>query len=92
MKKHPATWLLAVLVALGAGQAGALSSLKVSREACALVQDAKVRRDQHRRRERAILGFPNRESRIFDIHNFARVIRNSSSARFLRAPPLFSTI
>jgi len=90
MKKHPATWLLAALVALGAGQAGPLSSWQRSPEASAIVRVVKQRREQRIHRERAIRKFPNLNAGVSNSNDFPRVIDNSWSARLLRAPPLSS--
>jgi hypothetical protein len=90
MKKHQATWLLAILVALGAAQAVPLSSLQRSLETCAIVQAVKVRREQYVRRERAIRGYTNQDSRVSHSNDLPAVIRHFGNARLLRAPPLSS--
>ena len=90
MKKHPATWLLAILVALGAGQAVPLSSLQRSLETRAIVRVVKVRRDQHVPRERATREYAHEDSRVSYSNDLPTVIRHFWNARLLRAPPLSS--
>ena len=90
MKKHPATWLLAILVALGAGQAVPLSSSQRSPETCAIVQVVKVRREQHVPRVRATRGYTNRGSAVSYSNDLPTVVRHFWNARLLRAPPLSS--
>jgi hypothetical protein len=90
MKKHPATWLLAALVALGAGQAVPLSSLQGSPETSAIVQVAKERREQRVHRDRAIRKYPNPDAGVSYRNDFPKVIHSSWAARLLRAPPLSS--
>jgi hypothetical protein len=88
MKEHPATWLLAILVALGAGQAVPLSSLRRSPETCALVQVVRARREQLVRRERATPGYTDQDPWIPYSHDLLTAICLFWNARLLRAPPL----
>jgi hypothetical protein len=90
MKKHPATWLLAVLVVLGAGHALPLSSLQGRRETCPIVQVAKVRREQHIPRARPTRICANRSTAVSYSNDLPIVVRHFWSARLLRAPPLSS--
>ena len=90
MKKHSAAQLLAILVALGAGQAVPVSSLQRSLETCAIVRVVKVRREQHVPRERATREYTNQDSRVSSSNDLPAVIRYFWNARLLRAPPLSS--
>jgi hypothetical protein len=90
MKKHPATWLLAALVALGAGQAVPLSSLQRSPETSAIVRVVNERREQRVHRERSIRKYPNLDAGVSHSNDFPKVIPGSWAARLLRAPPLSS--
>ena len=90
MKKHPATWLLALIVALGAGQAVPLSSLRQSLETCAIMKIIKVRRQQHAPRERATRANINQDFQVSHSNDLPTVIRHFWNARLLRAPPLSS--
>ena len=90
MKKHPATCLLAVLIALGAGQGVPLSSLRRCLETCGIVKVVKVRREQHVRRERGTRRYTNQDSPVSYSNDLPTVVRYFWNARLLRAPPLFS--
>lgn len=90
MKKHPATWLLALLVALGAGQAVPLSSLRQSLETCIIMKVIKVRRKQQVPRERASGVYGIRPVQAFPRIDFPTVVRFFWNARLLRGPPLSS--
>jgi hypothetical protein len=90
MKKQQATWLLAILIALGAGQSVPLAGLQQSLETCAIVLAIKVRRRQHVPRERATRRYTHQESRSSSSNEFSAVIRDFWNARLLRAPPLSS--
>jgi hypothetical protein len=90
MKKHPATWLLAVLIVLGTGQAVPLSSLQGRRETCPVVQVAKARREQHIRRAHPTRICAHRRTAVSYSNDLPTVVRHFWSARLLRAPPLFS--
>ena len=91
MKKHPATCLLAVLIALGAGQAVPLSSLRRCLETCGIVKVVKVRREQHVPRERSKRRYTNQDSPVSYSNDLPAVTRYFWNARLLRAPP-FSSI
>ena len=88
MKKHPATWLLALLVALGGGQAVPLSSLRGRLETCAILKILKVRRRQQVPRERATRAYANRPVPVTHSNELPAVIRYFWNARLLRAPPV----
>jgi len=90
MKKQQATWLLAIVVALAAGQAVPLSGLQRSLETCAIVQAIKARREQHVPRERAIRRLTNQDSRVSYSNDLSAGNRDFWNARLLRAPPLSS--
>ena len=92
MKKHPATWLLALLVALGAGQAVPLTSLRQSLETSAIMKIIKVRRQQHVLRERATRGYTSQDSRVSYSNDLPILIRHFWNARLLRAPPFSSIV
>jgi len=87
MKKHPATWLLALLVALGAGQAIPFSSLRRTFETCVIMKVVKVRRKQQMPRERATRACLNRRVQAAPSDELPTVIRYFWNARLLRAPP-----
>jgi len=90
MKNHPAAWLLAVLVALGAGQAVPLSSVQRSREAFGVVQVVKLRRERHARRGGVTRSYPIHDSGNFYSNDLLTIIQDFWSVRLLRAPPLSS--
>ena len=90
MKKHPATCLLAVLIALGAGQAVPLSSLRRCLETGGMVKVVKVRREQHVPRERATRRYTNQDSPVSYSHDLPAVIRYFWNTPLIRAPPLSS--
>ena len=87
MKKHPATWLLALLVALGAGQGIPLSSLRQNLETCVIMKIIKVRRKQQLPRECAGRKYAIPHVETFQRINLPTVIRYFWNARLLRAPP-----
>jgi hypothetical protein len=90
MKKHPATWFLAILVALGAAQSAPLSGFEPCPETCATVKVGKARCEQHVRHERSTRRFANQGSEISPSNDLPTVIRHFCNARLLRAPPLSS--
>jgi hypothetical protein len=92
MKKHPATWLLALLVALGSGQAIPLSSLRRSLETCVIMKVIKVRRKQQVPRERAPRTDVIRHVQTFQRIDLPTVIRYFWNARLLRAPPVLPVL
>jgi hypothetical protein len=75
MKKHPATWLLVILIALGAGQAVPLSSLRRCLETCCIVKVVKVRREQHVHRERATRRYTHQDSPVYYSNDLPAVAR-----------------
>lgn len=85
-----ATFLLAILIALGAGQAVAHSSSQRGLETCAIVQTVKVRREQHVLRQRATHGYAVQDSRDTFRNDLPAVSSHTWNARRLRAPPLSS--
>jgi hypothetical protein len=88
MNKHPATWLLAMLVALGAGQAIPLSSLRRSLETCVIMKAIKVRRLQQVPRERAARTCAHRRVQVAQSYDLPTLVRYFWNARLLRAPPV----
>ncbi len=92
MKKHPATWLLALLVALGAGQPIPLSSLRRSLETCVIMKVIKMRRLQQVLRERAARMCAHRRVQVTQSYDLPTVVRYFWNARLLRAPPSISVL
>jgi hypothetical protein len=92
MKKHPATWLLALLVALGAAQAVPLSSLRRRLETCAILKIIKVRRKQQVPRERAARTCADRRAQVTQSYDLPTIVRYFWNARLLRAPPAISVL
>jgi hypothetical protein len=90
MKKNPATLLLAVLVALGAGQAVPLTSLQGSPETSAIELVVKVRREKRVLREHATRKYLKQEARVFHFSSISTFVHNIWNATLLRAPPLAS--
>jgi hypothetical protein len=90
MKKHPATWLLALIVALGAEQAIPLSSLRRSPETCVIMKVIAVRRKQQVPRERATREYSSLHVQDAPSYGLLTVIRYFWNARLLRAPPVLS--
>ena len=92
MKKHPAAWLLAVLVALGAGQAVPLSSLQGSPETSAIELVVKVRREKRVLREHATRRYLKQDARVSYFSGLSTFVHNTWNSTLLRAPPLVSIV
>ena len=90
MKKHPTSWLLVLLLVLGAGQAVPLARVQRDRENFPIVQIATMRREKRVHRKRAFRVHAKQDPGVFASKDFIGVMRNIWSARFLRAPPFAS--
>jgi hypothetical protein len=92
MKKHQATWLLAVLVALGTGQAVAVSNFEGRRATSAIAQVVKLRREKRCHRPQTTRHYGQRAFRLIAANHSTRVIQPFWNARLLRAPPASSIV
>ena len=90
MKKHPATLLLTVLVALGAGQAVPLPVFEGRHATSAVEQVVKSRRNQHVRRRGLLRAYSSEQPRISYSNDRPLLTHNSWNAQLLRAPPFSS--
>jgi hypothetical protein len=93
MKKNPAAWLLAVLVALGAGQSAPLRNLQGSLEASAIAAIElvlKVRKEKRVLRKHATRKYLKQDARVFHFSGSSTFVHNIWHATLLRAPPLTS--
>lgn len=91
MKKHPAALLLAIVVALGAGQAVPLSILQRSAETCAIVRIVKTGRERRLHRERIGCRYGRSACHFINNNESTATLLHLWFAQLLRAPP-FSSI
>jgi len=87
MNKHPATWFLVTLLALGAGQALPRSRMQRSTEICVIVFVIEVRGEQRVPRERRTPGYAQRDHGPSYSHELPTIIRLFWNSSLLRAPP-----
>ena len=90
MKKHPATLLLTVLVALGAGQAAPLSVFEGRHATSAIEQVLQSRRKEQVHRRALPFVYSKEQPRISYTNDRPLLIHSSWSDQFLRAPPFSS--
>lgn len=87
MRKHPAAWLLAALITLGAPQAVPLARVQQKAQICAIVCVFEARRPQHVPRQRQTRGYVRPNPRSSCRYELPTVIRRFWNSRFARPPP-----